>query len=122
MEFTGAGSLEELAASESLSHSEQLAKFAATVYDRFFSREAIVHHHLLPADEKDDVYHRSHILNSEVPRYVALDSAIKQGDVGMMDHFLAHLLFRCAGGGQSKYLYEYLELAQSKREIPPDQM
>jgi hypothetical protein len=59
--------------------------------------------------------------NSDVLSYLELRNAIKTGDVGRMEDLLPTLLFRFAGGGNSKYAIEILELLQGlRREWPED--
>jgi hypothetical protein len=50
--------------------------------------------------------------NADVLPYLQLRDAIKVGDIGRMQDLLPTLLFRFAGGGNSKYTIEILELLQ----------
>ncbi|CDO69446.1 hypothetical protein BN946_scf184817.g6 [Trametes cinnabarina] len=59
--------------------------------------------------------------NRNVLYYLALDNAMRGGDIGLMEDLLPHLLFRFAGGGNHKYAVEILELLQGlHREWPDD--
>ncbi|KAI0350268.1 hypothetical protein OH77DRAFT_1489301 [Trametes cingulata] len=52
--------------------------------------------------------------------YVVLDRSIQRGDIGMMEGMLPHLALRFAGGRNSHYVTECLELLQGlEREWPP---
>lgn len=59
--------------------------------------------------------------NCDVLQYIVLNNAIKQGDIGLMEDMLPHLLFHFIGGRNSNYTHEILELLQSlHREWPPE--
>ena len=61
------------------------------------------------------------MFNEDLLSYIELSIAIMCGDVGQMEDMLPTLLFRFAGGGNSKYTIEVLELLQGlKREWPDD--
>ncbi|TEB12868.1 hypothetical protein FA13DRAFT_1805896 [Coprinellus micaceus] len=48
----------------------------------------------------------------DVLHFIALNKAMKDGDVGLMEKLLPTLLFRFIGGGNGKYAVEVLELMQ----------
>lgn len=50
--------------------------------------------------------------NSDVLLYLELCKAIQVGDVGQMENLIPSLLFRFAGGKNSNYAIEILELLQ----------
>lgn len=61
------------------------------------------------------------MFNNDMLSYIELSTAIKCGDVGQMEDMLPTLLFRFAGGENSKYTIEVLELLQGlKQEWPQD--
>ena len=52
-------------------------------------------------------------------QYIVLNQAIQNGNVGLMEDMLPHLLFQFLGGGNRKYAGEVLELLQAlHRELP----
>lgn len=73
----------------------------------------------LPVEKQDQVKRQSIMWNMDILTYIELTSAIKIGDIGRMEDLLGTLLFRFAGGGNSKYTIEVLELFQGlHREWP----
>ena len=76
---------------------------------------------LQPEDERDEIFQQAILWNRDVLHYVDLNEAIRNGDVGIMEQTLPYLLFRFAGGKNSKYTIEILELLQClHQEWPPD--
>ncbi|KAF8886746.1 hypothetical protein BD779DRAFT_1471007 [Infundibulicybe gibba] len=73
-----------------------------------------------PTDERDEVLQQWTMWNCDVLPYLELRDAIKIGDVGRMEDLLPTLLFRFAGGGNSKYAIEILELLQGLYREWPD--
>ena len=57
--------------------------------------------------------------NCNMLQYIVLDQAIQNGDVGLMEDMLPHLLFWFLGGGNGKYAGKVLELLQAlHQELP----
>ena len=76
---------------------------------------------LQPEDECDELFWQVILWNRDALRYVDLSEAIRNGDVGIMEQMLPYLLFRFAGGKNSRYTIEILELLQCLHwEWPPD--
>ena len=68
----------------------------------------------------DEVRMQTTMFVRDVLLYVVLHRAIKHGDVGLMEGILPHTLFRFAGGQNSNYTIECLELLQGlHKELPP---
>nr|VWO98011.1 Type 1 capsular polysaccharide biosynthesis protein J (CapJ) [Ganoderma boninense] len=73
------------------------------------------------AGERDDLRLQTTMFLRDVLLYVVLDRAIKYGDVGLMEGILPHTLLRFAGGQNSNYTIECLELLQGlHKEWPPE--
>ncbi|KAI1784039.1 hypothetical protein LXA43DRAFT_898167 [Ganoderma leucocontextum] len=69
----------------------------------------------------DDLQIQTTMFLRDVLLYVVLDRAIKYGDVGLMEGILPHTLLRFAGGQNSNYTIECLELLQGlHKEWPPE--
>ncbi|KAI0747613.1 hypothetical protein C8Q80DRAFT_1344137 [Daedaleopsis nitida] len=97
----------------------QLRGFAEHVVRDYASSNAMVH--LKRSHPADTVRWQTMMFLRNTLLYVVLDRAIKHGDVGMMEGVLPHALVRFAGGQNSKYTVECLELLQGlHREWPPD--
>lgn len=76
---------------------------------------------LQPEDERDEIFRQAILWNHDALHYVDLNEAIRNGDIGIMEQTLPYLLFRFAGGKNSKYTIEILELLQClHREWPAD--
>ncbi|TFY64228.1 hypothetical protein EVJ58_g2764 [Rhodofomes roseus] len=69
---------------------------------------------------RDEVKEQACMFNHDALQYFVLERAIKHGDVGIMEGMLPHLAFRFAGGRNSHYTTECLELLQGlHKEWPP---
>jgi hypothetical protein len=100
---------------------EQLVALASAIVETRASSKALDNLATLPEQQQDQVYQRTVMWNRDVLQYIVLDQAIKHGDVGLMEEFLPHLLFRFLGGNNSKYANEVLELLQAlHREWPQE--
>jgi hypothetical protein len=99
----------------------ELQSLAQTLYREHASREALVEMEALPDAKQDQLKHKYTMWNMDVLVYFELREAIKIGDVGRMEDLLPTLLFCFAGGGNSKYAIEVLELLQGlRKEWHPD--
>ncbi|PIL35265.1 hypothetical protein GSI_01990 [Ganoderma sinense ZZ0214-1] len=73
------------------------------------------------AGEQDELRLQTTMFLRDVLLYVVLDRAIKYGDVGLMEGILPHTLLRFAGGQNSNYTIECLEMLQGlHKEWPPE--
>lgn len=100
---------------------EDLYKLATEIVDQLSSNSAVERMDLQPEDERDEIFRQSILWNRDALRYVDLNEAIRNGDVGIMEQTLPYLLFRFVGGKNSKYTIEILELLQClHREWPAD--
>lgn len=69
---------------------------------------------------RNEVKEQACMFNHDILQYFILEHAIKTGDVGLMEGMLPHLAFRFAGGCNSHYTTECIELLQGlHREWPP---
>ncbi|KAJ7159879.1 hypothetical protein C8R43DRAFT_1124238 [Mycena crocata] len=92
---------------------QELKDLAATVIKNYASREKLNEIDDIPdAKDRDGVYRQWTMFATDILPYLQLRQAIKSGDVGRMEDFIPMLLFRFAGGGNSKYAIEMLELLQ----------
>lgn len=74
-----------------------------------------------PKQQQDRELHQIIMWNRDILQYIVLDTAIRNGDVGLMEIMLPHLLLRFLGGGNGKYAGEVLELLQGlHREWPAE--
>ncbi|KAH7910892.1 hypothetical protein BJ138DRAFT_1187476 [Hygrophoropsis aurantiaca] len=100
---------------------DELKDFAKLIIDKLASSEAVEDIDQLPEEDRDQILRQSTLFLRDVLRYIDLNDAIKCGDVGIMEQTLPHLLFRFAGGNNSKYTLEILELLQAfQHEWPAD--
>ncbi|KAF8431619.1 hypothetical protein L210DRAFT_3415728 [Boletus edulis BED1] len=98
-----------------------LHRLATVIVDQLSSSCAVGEIDLQPEDERDEIFRQAILWNRDAMRYVDLNEAIRKGDVGIMEETLPYLLFRFAGGKNSKYTIEVLELLQClHREWPAD--
>ncbi|KAA1471157.1 hypothetical protein DENSPDRAFT_776137 [Dentipellis sp. KUC8613] len=91
----------------------ELLLLAEDIYDQYACRHALLKmqlHH-----EQDEVKYQSILFNSDVLSYLDLRDATRTGNVGCMEDLVPTLLLRFAGGGNSKYMIEMLELVQGLR-------
>ncbi|KAF9537692.1 hypothetical protein CPC08DRAFT_808667 [Agrocybe pediades] len=98
----------------------QLKSLAEDVYHTHCSRIALTRLEAKKEPEQDHVRKQWIMWNCDVLPYLELRDAIKAGDVGRMEDLLPVLLFRFAGGGNSKYAIEILELLQGLHQEWPD--
>ena len=113
---TGASSLSEL----NRKSPAELYSLAMKVYTEHASRGAVTDMENMPELKQDHMQTQFTMWNVDVLSYIELTEAIKIGDVGRMEDLLATLLFRFAGGGNSKYTIEILELVQGLRQEWPE--
>ncbi|KAF9242900.1 hypothetical protein BU15DRAFT_60190 [Melanogaster broomeanus] len=106
---------------EALSPTE-LYELAVKVYTEYVSRRALSKMENMPDSERDHVQMQFTMWNADILSYIELTEAIKFGDVSRMEDLLPTLLFRFAGGGNSKYTIEILELLQGLRQEWPDEV
>jgi hypothetical protein len=100
---------------------EELLALATHIVRTFASARALQALDDKPTNERDDVLTQSVQWNKDILDYLILDEAMKIGDVGCMKDLLPRLLFRFAGGPNSNYAIEILELMQGLyREWPSD--
>jgi hypothetical protein len=62
------------------------------------------------------------MFNRDVLHYIVLDKAIKHGDVGFMENMLPYLVTRFAGGKNTNYTTEALELLQGVHKDWPEEV
>ncbi|KIK03029.1 hypothetical protein K443DRAFT_61464, partial [Laccaria amethystina LaAM-08-1] len=98
---------------------QDLKTLAGEILRKHASREAIHKIESLPDDKQDHILKQWTMWNTDVLAYLELRDAIKIGDVGRMEDLVPTLLFRFAGGGNSKYAIEMLELLQGLRKEWP---
>ncbi|KAN0081481.1 hypothetical protein V8E55_009105 [Tylopilus felleus] len=99
----------------------KLHSLAVRLIDQQASRCGLAKLQHLPEEEQDAVLSQWTMFNNDMLSYIELSTAIKCGDVGRMEDMLPTLLFRFAGGENSKYTIEVLELLQGlKQEWPQD--
>lgn len=102
-------SLEELKAKSP----HELIELSKGLLRKFASREALVEmDEEVPLQLQDQVLKQWTMWNIDILPYLELREAIKVGDIRRMEDLLPTLLFRFAGGGNSKYAIEILELLQ----------
>jgi hypothetical protein len=100
---------------------EQLVKLADTIVEKWASTHAIEEMDRLPERQKDEVLIQTMMCTRDFLQFIVLNEAIKRGDVGLMEDFLPHMLFRFIGGSNSNYAIEVLEVLQGiHREWSPD--
>lgn len=100
---------------------QQLYKLAEKIVKNRASSEAIDSIDAQPEEQRDDEFRQVAMWNRDMLQYIVLARAIQNGDVGLMEAMLPHLLFRFLGGGNSKYANEVIELLQGlHKEWPKD--
>ncbi|EIW75949.1 hypothetical protein CONPUDRAFT_76987 [Coniophora puteana RWD-64-598 SS2] len=100
---------------------EELYKFAMEILDKLASVDVLEDWDSQDDEEKDEIFRESVLWNRDALRYIDLQAAIKEGDVGVMEDTLPYLLFRYSGGSNSRYAIEILELLHClQREWPPE--
>jgi hypothetical protein len=70
----------------------------------------------------DEVKYQSVMFTRDTLQYMVLRSAIKHGDIGVMEDMLPDLLFRFAGGKNSNYTGEILEMLQGLNKEWPSEI
>ncbi|KAJ7466528.1 hypothetical protein FB451DRAFT_1485526 [Mycena latifolia] len=98
----------------------ELRALAATLVRKHASREALNEIDAMEPENRDGVYRQWAAFSMDVLPYLHLREAIKSGDIGKIEDLLPTLLFRFAGGGNSKYTIEMLELFQGLHREWPD--
>lgn len=97
---------------------DQLISLAERIYEEHASTLAL---DKMALKKSDDIRRQAVMWNRDALHYVTLGKAVKEGDVGIMEAMLPHLLFRFIGGRNKKYTGEILELIQMlHRELPSD--
>ncbi|KAJ7437506.1 hypothetical protein FB451DRAFT_1451536 [Mycena latifolia] len=98
---------------------EDLYKLAEQIVADHASSGAIVRMKLKP--RSDELKLQSIMFLRDVLPYILPRSAVKHGDVGIMEDMIPLMLFRFIGGKNSHYAGEMLELLQGlNREWPPE--
>ncbi|KAJ7082067.1 hypothetical protein B0H15DRAFT_952744 [Mycena belliarum] len=98
---------------------EELYKLAEHIFSRHASSEALVH--LKRRSVTDDIKSQSIMFLRDVIPFILLRSAVRTGDVGIMEDMIPLMLYRFVGGRNSNYAGEMLELLQGlHREWPPE--
>ncbi|KAJ7440734.1 hypothetical protein FB451DRAFT_1058621 [Mycena latifolia] len=100
----------------------ELRAMATQIICEHASREALARLDHLPETEQDQTKRQWTMWNTDVLPYLQLRDAIKVGDIGRMQDLLPTLLFRFAGGNNSKYTLEVLELLQGLNREWPDEI
>ncbi|KAG1724660.1 hypothetical protein EDB19DRAFT_1644419 [Suillus lakei] len=114
------GGVKSLSELKSKSPTEILT-LATTLVDEHASRRAIAKLNHLDEKDRDAVLTQWTMFNVDILSYIELTTAMKMGDIRRMEDLLPTLLFRFAGGRNSKYTIEILELLQGlKQEWPAD--
>ncbi|KAJ6625547.1 hypothetical protein B0H10DRAFT_2430336 [Mycena sp. CBHHK59/15] len=98
----------------------ELRGLAVQLIRKYASRAAVNEIDIMDSEVCDNVFRQWTMFNTDVLPYLHLRQAIKSGDVGRMEDLIPLLLFRFAGGGNSKYAIEMLELIQGLRREWPD--
>lgn len=94
---------------------------AEAIVDKRASTDALINLDAKQDNQKDAVLRQTIMFCRDVLHYVTLDQAIRNGDVGLMEDFLPHLLYRFIGSGSSNYATEVVEMLQAfHREWPPE--
>ena len=90
----------------------ELKGMALKIIKQHASQEALFEMQSLPVDKQDEVQMQWSMWNRDVLSYIELRHAIHSGDVGRIEDLLPVMAFRFAGGGNSNYTIEILELCQ----------
>ncbi|KAJ7168074.1 hypothetical protein C8R43DRAFT_1121280 [Mycena crocata] len=98
----------------------ELRELAAKLIRKYASRAAVNDLDNMDSNVRDNVFRQWTMFNTDVLPYLQLRQAIKSGDFGRMEDLIPTLLFRFAGGGNSKYAVEMLELIQGLRREWPE--
>lgn len=98
----------------------ELSELATRLVDEQASQKGLARMSNTPLKDWDAVLMQSIMFNHDILSYIELSAAMKCGDIGHMEDLLPTLLFRFAGGGNSKYTIEVLELLQGLRQEWPE--
>ncbi|KAF8627584.1 hypothetical protein AX17_006157 [Amanita inopinata Kibby_2008] len=90
----------------------QLHELSLKILREHASRRALRSMYKVPDGDKDQVQIQWTMWNKDVLPYIELRDAIRSGDISRMEDLLPTLLFCFAGGGNTKYMTEILELLQ----------
>ncbi|TFY74720.1 hypothetical protein EWM64_g9292 [Hericium alpestre] len=93
---------------------EELVLLAEEIYDDYACCMALQKMEL--RQEKDEVKYQAMMFNADVLAYLDLHEATRTGDVGCIEDLFPILLMCFAGGGNSKYMIEILELLQGLKK------
>ncbi|TDL27181.1 hypothetical protein BD410DRAFT_714083 [Rickenella mellea] len=99
---------------------EELRRIAVRIIQFHASTQALVDHDNIEPSDQDEVNRQVTMWNRDVLRFFDMSEAIRTGDVGIMEQHIPHLIFRFAGGNNSKYLIELFELFQALRKEWPE--
>lgn len=117
LEATGIENLRDLR----LKSPEQLLALAETIVTDYASTEALVSLDAKARKDQDKKKRQMVMWNRDMLRYLDMHYAIKHGDVGIIEDLLPYHLYRFAGGANSNYAIEVMELLQGLwREWPND--
>ncbi|KAJ7619938.1 hypothetical protein DFH06DRAFT_69197 [Mycena polygramma] len=98
---------------------EQLLAMAEKIFSSHASSEALAK--LKQKSITDDIKSQSIMFLRDVLPFILLRSAIRRGDVGIVEDMIPLLLYRFVGGKNSNYAIEMLELLQAlNREWPSE--
>ncbi|KAJ7512820.1 hypothetical protein B0H11DRAFT_1787546 [Mycena galericulata] len=98
---------------------EDLFKMAEHIFSHHASNAALVR--LKQKSVTDDLKSQSIMFLRDVLPFILLRSAVRSGDVGIMEDTIPLMLYRFIGGRNSNYAGEMLELLQGlHREWPPE--
>ncbi|KAF4564927.1 hypothetical protein EYR36_002870 [Pleurotus pulmonarius] len=93
---------------------------ATTIVRQYASRQPIEEMAARDTESQDQQLRQQIMWNADVLVYIELRDAIRSGDVGRMEDITPTLLLRFAGGGNSNYTIELLEMMQGMyKEWPP---
>ncbi|KAK7007604.1 hypothetical protein R3P38DRAFT_2644943 [Favolaschia claudopus] len=97
----------------------ELVKLADEILGSHASSAALVQMRVKP--QNDEVKTQSIMFLRDTLPYILLRSAVKHGDVGLMEDMIPLMLFRFIGGKNNNYSGEMFELLQGfHREWPPE--
>ncbi|KAK6993269.1 hypothetical protein R3P38DRAFT_2800995 [Favolaschia claudopus] len=98
---------------------QELFKLAEQILTDHASSAALVKMQIKP--RPDEIKTQSIMFLRDVMPYILLRSAVKHGDVGLMEDMIPLMLFRSIGGKNNNYTGEMLEMLQGlQREWPPE--
>jgi hypothetical protein len=117
LHVSGAASLAELR-----SHTpDQLLEYAQRIVREHASNDALLAFDAKHKSARNEYQRPIIMFNRDALDWLILGRAMKTGDVGLMERFIPRNLLRFAGGGNTNYVTELLELLQGlQREWPAD--